>query len=181
MTIHPQIANLKFPQPVSENDTTSYLVESLGLLEHPEGGWFLETDRSPFVMDSPYEDSKTKTRNYSTLIYYYLSPSRPRGKLHKNKSRIIHMLHRGSGTYVVLHKDGTIETFEVGHGPGQRMQWVVEGGTYKASFTHDNEGLLISEVVVPGFDFDDHNFMKSKQELVKWVGDSNAEVLQELL
>ena len=48
-----------------------------------------------------------------------------------------------------------IETFVVGHNiqRGERLQWLVEGGKYKASFllpdaeaTEDSEGLLISEV-----------------------------------
>ena len=48
-----------------------------------------------------------------------------------------------------------IETFVVGQdiGAGERLQWIVEGGKYKASFllpdidgTMESDGLLISEV-----------------------------------
>ncbi|KAM0723534.1 hypothetical protein Q7P37_000521 [Cladosporium fusiforme] len=57
-----------------------------------------------------------------------------------------------------------VETFVVGGDvlAGERVQWIVEGGKYKASFLLDGaseEGCLISETVVPGFEFADHDFM----------------------
>lgn len=74
----------------------------------------------------------------------------------------MHTLHRGRGRYVIIHEDerkegekARVETFVVGldiHG-GERVQWLVEGGKYKASFLmpdehggSESEGLLISEV-----------------------------------
>ncbi|KAK3069039.1 hypothetical protein LTR53_012934 [Teratosphaeriaceae sp. CCFEE 6253] len=62
-----------------------------------------------------------------------------------------------------------VETFIVGHDvlKGERLQWIVEGGKYKSSFLLPDEeggiasgGLLISETVVPGFEFEDHDFMR---------------------
>jgi len=74
----------------------------------------------------------------------------------------MHTLHRGRGRYIVIHADekhgeekARIETFVVGHdiNKGERLQWMVEGGKYKASFLlpdhgddMESEGLLISEV-----------------------------------
>lgn len=71
-------------------------------------------------------------------------------------------LHKGRGRYVIIHvnekQDGQrarIETFVVGQDiyNGERLQWLVEGGKYKASFLlpdvkggSESEGLLISEV-----------------------------------
>lgn len=76
---------------------------------------------------------------------------------------------------MIIHADGVqkgekarVETFVVGHNiqKGEKLQWVVEGGKYKASFllsdiegSSESEGLLISETVVPGFEFRDHDFM----------------------
>jgi predicted cupin superfamily sugar epimerase len=174
--------NITIPVPIDkEPDHNDQLIRRLKLIKHPEGGYYKETDRSRFKMPCPYPESTVAERNYSTLIYYYLSPSSPIGKLHRNRSRIIHILQKGSGTYVLIHPDGIVETFEVGFGPDQRMQWVVDGGIYKASFTNDSDGLLISEVVVPGFDFDDHNFMASREELVRLVGENTANQLDPLL
>ena len=66
-----------------------------------------------------------------------------------------------------------VETFVVGHdvAKGERLQWIVEGGKYKCSFLlpdveggkESEEGLLISETVVPGFEYTDHDFMREER------------------
>jgi predicted cupin superfamily sugar epimerase len=64
-----------------------------------------------------------------------------------------------------------VETFIVGQDVlgGERLQWIVEGGKYKAeallkeSDGGDGEGCLISETVVPGFEFADHDFLKRER------------------
>lgn len=127
------------------------------------------------------------TRNASTSIFYFLSPETPLGAFHRNRGRTVHTLHKGRGRYVILHADevmpsydshaaveskARIETFVVGQDveAGERLQWIVEGGKYKASFLLDeegkegeSEGLLISETVVPGFEYGDHDFMRSER------------------
>jgi predicted cupin superfamily sugar epimerase len=66
-----------------------------------------------------------------------------------------------------------VETYVVGQDVlgGERLQWIVDGGKYKASYllpdTEGGEdsknGCLISETVVPGFEFADHDFMKRER------------------
>jgi len=65
-----------------------------------------------------------------------------------------------------------IETFIVGQDvlKGEKLQWIVDGGKYKTSFLlpdeeggDTSEGLLISETVVPGFEYEDHDFMKAER------------------
>jgi predicted cupin superfamily sugar epimerase len=70
---------------------------------------------------------------------------------------------------------------------GERLQWIVEGGKYKASYLLPDEepgsssdGLLISETVVPGFEFSDHDFM-SVQTMNEWVTEDQAKELAWLL
>ena len=56
---------------------------------------------------------------------------------------------------------------------GERLQWIVEGGKYKASFLLEDKtedggkgegtGCLISETVVPGFEYEDHDFLKRER------------------
>lgn len=82
----------------------------------------------------------------------------------------MHTLHRGRGRYVIIHagekgengeggEKGRVETFVVGQDihHGEKLQWIVEGDRYKASFLLPDEdedegrpesegGLLISEV-----------------------------------
>lgn len=152
------------------------VIARLGLQQHPEGGYYVETDRDPLRVPNPFrarndnrllqpaeeEDEADSTRSASTTIYYLLSPANPTGVFHRNKARTIHTLHKGRGRYVIIHVDQMrnggqvrVETFVVGHNvqAGERMQWLVEGGKYKASFLLpdvsgglQSEGLLISEV-----------------------------------
>ena len=65
-----------------------------------------------------------------------------------------------------------VETFVVGGdvtGAGEKLQWIVEGGKYKASYLLDGGdkdegvGCLISETVVPGFEYEDHDFLKRER------------------
>lgn len=200
------------------------IANDLDLNGHPEGGYFKETDRSPFVMENPYypghntgekdeilragntdeptitindpdtHQSKplSATRNFSTLIHYLITCDAPMGRLHRNRSRIIHILQRGRGQYVLIYPDGRVKTFVVGFNTskGEVDQWVVPGGVYKASFLLplDEEAgesaedhLLISEIVVPGFEFEDHNFMANQEVLEGLVGEKKAEELKWLL
>ncbi|TVY78423.1 Uncharacterized protein LSUE1_G003713, partial [Lachnellula suecica] len=129
-------------------------------------------------------------RNTSTTIFYLLTPSGPQGGFHRNAGRTIHTLHRGRGRYVLIHPQGTLETFVVGPdvSKGEKLQWVVEGGLYKASFLLPDEeggeesrdGLLISETVVPGFEYCDHDFL-APEGLVKLLGEEKAGELAWLL
>lgn len=169
------------PSPnASESLSIELLISKLALQKNPEGGYYAETDRDPWRVPNPFPrddsdaaslqsassveaDDDDSTRSASTTIYYLLTPENPTGVFHRNKARIIHTLHQGRGRYVIIHADETlqgqkehrIETFLVGRNihEGERLQWVVEGGTYKASFLlpdteggNSSEGLLISEV-----------------------------------
>ncbi|KAK0752334.1 RmlC-like cupin domain-containing protein [Schizothecium vesticola] len=148
--------------PPTPSPAIATLLATLNLQPHPEGGFFSETDRDPLLIPSPFTPSTTTTthrpgfkpalRNASTSIFYLLTPSSPQGHFHRNQSRTVHTLHRGRGRYVVIHPPTTtggaarVETFVVGGdvAAGERLQWV---------------GLLISETVVPGFEYEDHEFL----------------------
>lgn len=157
------------PPPNSpESSNVQKLVDKLGLLKHPEGGYFAETDRDLWRVPNPFQSNQSanqnddSTRAACTTIFYLLTPGSPKGGFHRNKARTMHTLHRGRGRYVIIHADekhdgqkARIETFIVGQDihKGERLQWLVEGGKYKASYLlPDNEGgsesdgLLISEV-----------------------------------
>jgi predicted cupin superfamily sugar epimerase len=153
------------------------LIDSLHLLKHPEGGWFVETDRDPLRIPNPFLAKQQHdaveytaqpagddaTRSAMTTIFYLLTPNSPKGRFHRNKGRTVHTLHKGRGRYVLIRTDevkpgeqARIETFVVGHNveKGERLQWIVEGDIYKASYLlpddedsgESESGLLISEV-----------------------------------
>lgn len=81
-----------------------------------------------------------------------------------------------------------IETFVVGRDAarGERQRWLVEGGTYKAAFllpdreASEETGLLVSETVMPGFEFFDHEFL-TRNRLEGLVGRERARELEWLV
>ena len=197
------------PSPnTAESPQIQEIITSLNLQPHIEGGYFVETDRAPDIVPSPFPVQASLTselapkrpgfdpaiRNSSTTIYYLLTPNGPQGGFHRNKGRTVHTLHRGRGRYVLIHanepgKEKRIETFIVGHNvaKGEKLQWIVEGGKFKASYLlpdeeggRESQGLLISETVVPGFEFCDHDFL-SPEGLSDIVSPEKAEELKWLL
>lgn len=173
------------PDKDDESPQIHQLINALNLQTHIEGGYFVETDRDKLLIPNPFLSPQQRSehslrdadlwRNASTSIFYLLTPQRPLGRFHRNKGRTVHTLHSGRGIYVLLHvdemdgQDGLwhdksrvrIESFVVGRdvAKGERLQWIVEGGKYKASFLLDAGdgkggetdcaecgGLLISEV-----------------------------------
>lgn len=191
------------------------VITTLGMLTHVEGGYFVETDRDPALVASPFpadtavaaaggKDSEAVEtvlqrpgfdpafRNASTTIFYLVTPKSPQGNFHRNRARTVHTLHRGRGVYVLIHADEPgcrVESFVVGPdvANGERLQWIVPGGKYKASFLlpddpagSSSDGLLISETVVPGFEFCDHDFL-ARDGLQALLGKEKAEGLEWLV
>jgi predicted cupin superfamily sugar epimerase len=175
-------------------------IQTLHLQPHPEGGYYAEIDRHPLRIPNPHSKDQSDTRSLSSTIYYHLTPDSPTCFFHLNRSRTIHSLHRGRARYVIIHADlatdnGTAPVTSFVVGPdldkGERMQWVVEGGKYKACYIlpddpsesgegdseeGDSEGLLITETVVPGFDFEDHEFL-SPQTMEKLLPEEQCRAL----
>ncbi|KAH7149445.1 RmlC-like cupin domain-containing protein [Dactylonectria estremocensis] len=192
------------PSSKPESPKTAALIQTLDLIPHVEGGYFCQTDEDVKTIPSPYPpgplsgDVKLQAvasrpgyddavRRLSTSIFYLLTHRRPLGRFHRNRSRIVHTLHRGRGRYVLLHPDGRLESFVVGQAVerGERLQWVVPGGVWKASYLleaasdvrgTEPEGLLISETVVPGFEYADHEFL-SERRLREFLPDKDAAAL----
>ncbi|RHZ73943.1 hypothetical protein CDV55_105325 [Aspergillus turcosus] len=182
-------------------------LETLYLQPHPEGGYYTETDRHPLRIPNPNPyrkdgDQTDTTRSLSSTIYYNLTPNSPTGFLHLNRSRTIHSLHRGRARYIIIHADladGTgrapVSSFVVGPDieKGERVQWVVEGGKYKGCYLlpdssekgdadeeGESGGLLITETVVPGFEFEDHEFM-SQQTMERLLPEEQCRALSWML
>lgn len=149
------------------------IINLLNMEKHIEGGYFVETDRDTRQITleagrfqpAQYSHNTGERRSLSTSIFYLLTPKSSIGHFHRNASRTVHTLHHGRGIYIILKNgngqdlnDTRIETFRVGRdiAGGERLQWVVEGGNYKASFLVPDSGieegessLLISEVMSP--------------------------------
>lgn len=131
------------------------LIARLGLERHPEGGWFRRIHTATQVVDTEHGP-----RARVTSIHYLLTTDEPIGRLHRNRSDIVHYLQGGGPVeYTLLDEHGVLRRETLGFEPGQSLFLFVPGGAWKASRLIGNAShALVSEAVVPGFDFADHAF-----------------------
>ncbi|NKY15634.1 cupin domain-containing protein [Streptomyces somaliensis] len=127
--------------------------ERLGLGAHPEGGFFRRIRTSPRVVHTVGGPRPT-----ATSIQYLLTRDEPRGRLHLNRSDILHfLLDGGPVEYVTVTPAGALDRVTLR--AGERHFLAVPGGVWKAShLVGDATHALVAEVVPPGFDYADHRF-----------------------
>jgi predicted cupin superfamily sugar epimerase len=138
--------------------TAADWITRLGLEPHPEGGYFRRIYTDSRMLATPAGD-----RAAASSIHYLLTRESPVGRFHRNRSRILHYLQQGGPVdYWLLSPDGAVSQQTLGFGPGQALFLDVPGGLWKASALVGEADLaLISEVVLPGFDYADHEFMSA--------------------
>jgi len=144
------------------------LIRKLGLLDHPEGGFFRETYRSKGVISSGELGQDFKgDRNYSTAIYFLLT-SDNFSAFHRIRQD--ETWHFYEGSEIVLHllsPSGSYEQVILGGdiGRGHHFQYVVQAGTWFASEVREPDNYALAGcTVAPGFDFDDFE-LANRQEL----------------
>lgn len=132
------------------NDEVLRWVDALGLLPHPEGGFYRETYRSAAAIGE---------RSVSTAIYFLVT----RGSfsaLHRIRSDELWHFHAGQALEVVtIDPAGTRRDLHLGLDldRGERPQHVVPAGTWFGARLRDPSAAyaLVSCTVAPGFDFAD--------------------------
>lgn len=129
-------------------------IRRLGLIPHPEGGYYRETFRSPLTLDLP----DGRRRSASTAIQYLLPPG-ARSAWHRVASDEIWHHYEGGALHLHLLGAGTRRLDRSNH------QIVVPAGTWQAAESA-GEGVLCGCTVAPGFDFADFR-MGSEEELLR--------------
>ncbi|KEF54359.1 uncharacterized protein A1O9_09525 [Exophiala aquamarina CBS 119918] len=196
-------------QPSSESESIQSTIDILKMQPHIEGGYFVETDREQRMVPNPFKDlpplsnatdkvDTSETRHASTSINYLLTPKSPVGYFHRNRGHTVHTLHKGRAIYVIMYVDQPrdengrvrVNSFLVGQDlvNGEDLQWAVPGGKFKATFLYPDEdegqesknGMLISETVIPGFEYADHDFLTA-EDFVQYLDQEQQEQLQWLL
>ena len=131
----------------------NFLVKSLNLLPHPEGGSYKETFRSA-------EGIKTEMgeRNLCTSIFFLLT-SENVSKFHRIKSDELWFFHEGSPLTVHTLGESGYESFSLGLPESDAdclPQQLVKAKTiFGSTVDKPNSYSLVSCVVAPGFDFRD--------------------------
>lgn len=128
------------------------LVDALGLVPHPEGGFYRETFRAPLEVATA-----RGVRSASTAIYYLL-PAATTSARHRVTSDEVWHHYLGDPVELVLeHPDHRLERLVLGPDvlAGQRPQAVVPAGAWQSARTLGERHALCGCTVAPGFDFAD--------------------------
>jgi uncharacterized protein len=135
------------------------VVRRLGLLPHPEGGYYRETFRSGLTLDLP----DGRRRAASTAIHYLL----PAGAWST--------WHRVASDEVWHHYDGGVLRLHL-LGVGTRLlhrgdpQATVPAGVWQAA-EPEGEAVLCGCTVAPGFEFHDFELGRADELVTAYPGD----------
>jgi predicted cupin superfamily sugar epimerase len=142
------------------------IIENLGLIKHPEGGYYKETYRSE---DKTVLHEFNGERNLCTCIYFLLTDD-AFSAFHKvNQDEIWHFYQ---GDVIHLHMispDGTYQMQKIGNelDKGERPQYLVPAHTWFAAEVVSMDAFaLVGCTVSPGFDFKDFQ-LANRTELQK--------------
>lgn len=149
--------------------TAKEIVKKLGLLPHPEGGYYKETYRSEeLVPGMALPERFTEDRSYSTAIYFLIEKDNF-SALHRIKSDETWHFYYGDALEVIEidHNGNLIKTL-VGNNlnAGEVFQYTVKAGHWFGSRVKEGgEFSLAGCTVAPGFDFGDFE-MGEKEKLI---------------
>lgn len=144
-----------FSQGKKESDlkNSKYWINHLGLLEHPEGGYFKETYRTQETFKPRGFDGQ---RNYLTSIYFLLEEGNV-SHFHSINSDELWCYHAGDPLSIfIIYQNGDLDELILGPNleKGEVLQVVVPAGTIFGSKSN-GEYSLAGCIVSPGFDFKD--------------------------
>lgn len=140
-----------------------FLVKSLNLLPHPEGGFYKETFRSK---EGIYTEQGK--RSLCTSIIFLLT-SENVSRFHRIKSEELWFFHEGSPLTVHTLGDSGYKSFSLGLSDSDSdcfPQQLVKANIIFGSTVDQPESYsLVSCVVAPGFDFRDFELFEAKNLL----------------
>lgn len=145
------------------------LVKKLGLLPHPEGGFYKEVYRSKGIITDLASNGFSGARNFCTSIYFLLT-SENFSAFHKIKQDEIWHFYEGHALNVhVIDDVGNYSKHQLGSDlvNGEQRQLVVPANQWFASSIESENGYaLVGCTVAPGFDFEDFE-LAERNELIK--------------
>jgi hypothetical protein len=147
-----------------------YWIDKLGLLAHPEGGYFKEIYRCHETINKEHLPKRFEAdRNYSTSIYFLLAET-SFSAFHKIKQDELWHFHYGNSlTIHIISPNGeyTHQKLGLDLDKGERPQVIVPAGYYFAAEVNDKSAyVLCGCTVAPGFDFEDFE-MPKRDRLIK--------------
>ena len=140
------------------NEQAKYWIEKLNLVQHPEGGFFIETYKSEKYVNLPEYDGP---RHTCTAIYYLLLGDQF-SSFHRIKSDEIWHFYTGSSLslHILQEEENDRKLKEIRLGSNmenkETFQAVIKSDSWFAASVDDhNSYCLVGCTVSPGFDFRD--------------------------
>ena len=145
-------------------------IARLGLIRHPEGGWYRETYRSSERIERAVLPPRFGgPRAFSTAIYYLLRAGE-RSALHRIKSDEVWHHYAGDAVELwLLEEPGRARQVRLG-GDGEPQVIVPAGVWYGARVVDGGAYALMGGTVAPGFDFADFELADRAALLAAWPG-----------
>lgn len=132
------------------------LIDALGLIPHPERGYYRETYRGSTDVDSVKHGGR---RAASTAIYFLVTAQEPATFLHRLVSdEVFHLYDGGPLEILRLFPDGKWDVAVLGMNlaAGERPQIVVPAGAwFGTELRRGASHCLVGCTVAPGFEFAD--------------------------
>lgn len=151
------------------------LIEKLGLISHPEGGFYSETFRSSGKLDT----SKGE-RNLATSIFFLLR-SQDVSHFHRIQSDELWFWHEGGPLSIHILGENGHEILKLGpvdQSDTSPQQLVKANTIFGSTVDHTDSYALVSCVVAPGFDFRDFELFKAGELLPLFP--KASEIIQKL-
>ncbi len=141
------------------NPIVNQYIQHLGLLPHPEGGFYKETYRCANTLPaSALSINGNGERNLSTAIYFLLEAGNF-SAFHRIQSDELWHFYTGDALEVIeIDKNGVLKVTALGHAvkQGEVFQYLVPAHTWFASRVKKGGSFsLVGCTVAPGFDFAD--------------------------
>jgi predicted cupin superfamily sugar epimerase len=150
--------------------TIDYLVKTLNLLPHPEGGYYKETYRANLQLaKNALPEGFLGDRNIATAIYFLIEKNNF-SALHKIRSDETWHFYYGDALEVIeIDENGVLTATAIGNNliEGEVFQYTVKANNWFGSRVKAGGNFsLVGCTVAPGFDFNDFELGK-KEDLLK--------------
>jgi predicted cupin superfamily sugar epimerase len=147
------------------------IIAELGLMPHPERGFFAETYRAPVAVTA---SSHPAARAASTAIYFLVTNEAPSTYLHRLLSdEVFHLYEGGPLDILRLFPDGRADVARLGLDlrAGERPQIVIPAGTWFGTELGPGAShCLVGCTVAPGFEFADFALAEGPELLQRYPG-----------
>ena len=151
--------------------TGKYWIEKLGLIEHPEGGYYKETYRSEEKIPLDVLPDRYKSeRTFGTSIYFLLTTESVSNFHRLNSDEIWHYHQGGAARIHFISPIGEHYTKVIGADfkTGQSLQVVIPRNYWFAAEVISEDFILVGCTVAPGFEFEDFELADRQKLCATW-------------